>query len=302
VHPVEFAGDERGLLGLAFHPKYADNGRFFVHYTDASLEGGVIVEFHATPGSDKADPAPTKTLYTVTKQQYGNHNGGQLAFGPDGYLYIGFGDGGLSHDPDENGEDIGSELGKILRIDPDTFPAPVAGNLQGGYPHIWDWGLRNPWRFSFDRCNGDLYIGDVGQGSWEEIDVEPAGQGLKNYGWDITEGNHCHEPEIDCDMTGITPAVAEYPHQDGSGCSVTGGYVYRGSKIPNLVGTYFYGDYCTKRVWTFQYQNGAAANAKQLTQDLQTITLQSISSFGEDADGELYIVDHAGDVYLIEAE
>jgi glucose/arabinose dehydrogenase len=302
VQGVEFNGDERGLLGLAFHPEYAQNGRFFVHYTDQALDHGTIVEFHATPGSDIADAAPVKTLFTVTTTQYGNHNGGQLAFGPDGHLYIGFGDGGQANDPDGNGQDVGVELGKILRIDPDTFPTPVAGNLNPGFPHIWDYGLRNPWRFSFDRCTGDLYIGDVGQGAFEEVDVEPAGQGLKNYGWDIMEGNDCHEPPNNCDMSGLTPPTVEYSHNSG-GCSVTGGYVYRGSKIPNLVGTYFYGDYCSKQVWTFRYQGGAAVDQQEITADLDTLNvLQALSSFGEDTLGELYVVDLAGSVYRIDPE
>lgn len=299
---VEFNGDERGLLGLAFHPGYAENGRFFIHYTDKVLDHGVVVEFHATPGGDVADAGPVKILYTVTTTQYGNHNGGQLAFGPDGHLYIGFGDGGQANDPDGNGQDINSELGKILRIDPDTYPTPVPGNLSPGLPHIWDYGLRNPWRFSFDRCNGDLYIGDVGQGAREEVDVEPAGQGLKNYGWDIAEGNICHEPPSGCDMTGLTPPTAEYSHDLGD-CSVTGGHVYRGHEIPNLVGTYFYGDYCSRRVWSFRYKDGTLSEEKEISDDLgSTSTLQALSSFGEDTEGELYVVDLAGGVYRIEAE
>lgn len=302
VQQVSFNGDERGLLGLAFHPEYDQNGRFFVHYTDKAIDHGVVVEFHATPGADAADPQPVKTIYAVNATQYGNHNGGQLAFGQDGFLYIGFGDGGQSNDPDGNGQDINSELGKILRIDPDTYPTPVPGNLSPGNPHIWDYGLRNPWRFSFDRCNGDLYIGDVGQGAREEVDVEPSGQGLKNYGWDVTEGSLCHEPPSGCDMTGITPPTVEYSHDFGD-CSVTGGYVYRGSQIPNLVGTYFYGDYCSRRVWTFRYDSGSVSEEKEISNDLDsTNTLQALSSFGQDTNGELYVVDLGGTVYRIDAE
>lgn len=302
VQQVSFNGDERGLLGLAFHPEYAQNGRFFVHFTDDAANHGTIVEFHATPGTSVADADPVKTIFTVTATQYGNHNGGQLAFGPDGYLYIGFGDGGQANDPDGNGQDINVELGKILRIDPDTFPTPVPGNLSPGFPHIWDWGLRNPWRFSFDRCTGDLYIGDVGQGALEEVDVEPKGQGLKNYGWDIMEGTQCHEPPNSCDTTGLTPPTVEYSHNSG-GCSVTGGYVYRGSKIPNLVGTYLYGDYCSRQVWSFRWQGGTAAEQEDRSADLDSYNvLQALSSFGEDTQGELYIVDLAGKVYRIDAE
>ncbi|MEZ4315459.1 MAG: PQQ-dependent sugar dehydrogenase, partial [Polyangiaceae bacterium] len=302
VQPVQFQGDERGLLGLAFHPNYAQNGRFWVHYTDDKLNHGVVVEHHATPGSDVADGEMVSVTYTVTGTQYGNHNGGQLAFGPDGFLYIGLGDGGQANDPDGNGQNIDSELGKILRIDPDTFPAPVAGNLQGGYPHIWDYGLRNPWRFSFDRCNGDLYIGDVGQGALEEIDVEPKGSGQKNYGWDIMEGTACHEPSVGCDMTGLVPPIVEYDHNTG-GCSVAGGYVYRGSKIPDLSGAYFYGDYCSKRIWAFRYKGGAAVDQVDLSADLETsATLAALSSFGEDTEGEIYLVDLSGSIYRVDAE
>lgn len=302
VQPVSFTGDERGLLGLAFHPDYEQNGRFFVHYTDKALDHGTIVELHATPGTSVADPAPVKTLFTVTTTQYGNHNGGQLAFGPDGHLYIGFGDGGQANDPDGNGQDIAVELGKILRVDPDTFPTPVPGNLQPGFPHIWDYGLRNPWRFSFDRCTGDLYIGDVGQGAREEIDVEPAGQGLKNYGWDIAEGSICHEPADGCDMTGLTPPTVEYDHMLGD-CSVTGGYVYRGAAIPDLVGTYIYGDYCSRRVWALKYKDGVATAPQEIGADLDIFNvIQALASFGQDAAGELYVVDHGGQVLRIDAE
>lgn len=302
VQQVSFNGDERGLLGLAFHPDYAQNGRFFVHYTDKEIDQGVVIELHASPGSDTADAAPVKSIYTVTTTQYGNHNGGQLAFGQDGYLYIGFGDGGQADDPDGNGQDVNSELGKILRIDPDTYPTPVAGNLSPGNPHIWDYGLRNPWRFSFDRCNGDLYIGDVGQGSREEIDIEAKGQGLKNYGWDTMEGSICHEPASGCDMTGLTLPAAEYSHDTG-GCSVTGGYVYRGFQIPNLVGMYLYGDYCSRQIWGLRYANGTASQPEDLSQNLDSYNvIQALSSFGEDTSGELYVVDLAGSIYRIDAE
>jgi len=240
---IESGANERGLLGLAFHPDYDQNGRFFIYYTrkasgSISLGSIVISECARDPNSkDKALGACLKDIVTI-KHDRTNHNGGMLAFGPDGYLYAGTGDGGSGGDPDENGQNTMAKLGKILRIDVDKYPTPPPGNLTGGDPDIWDWGLRNPWRFSFDRCAGDLYIGDVGQDLWEEIDVEPKAKGLVNYGWNTMEGKHCYDPDVNCDQTGLTLPVTEYPHdmtvQD---VSVTGGYVYRGKKIPGLEGT-----------------------------------------------------------------
>lgn len=310
---IPSGSSEQGLLGLAFHPDYATNGRFFIYYTRKGDGQGVLAEYARSAGNPElANPDPVKTLMVV-EDFAGNHNGGMLAFGKDGYLYIGVGDGGNSDDPQKTGQDLKRKLGKILRIDVDKYPTPAPGNLpvqNGSDPDIWDWGLRNPWRFSFDRCSGDLYIGDVGQKCWEEIDVEPAGQGQKNYGWSKMEGKHCFTAPsnsqcIDnqnCDMTGITMPVVEYSHGGGR-CSVTGGYVYRGKKMPDLVGVYFYGEYCTNQIWGIRWKNGAVVEQQELSTELMSTSLvEGISSFGEDTDGELYVVALGGKVFRIEAE
>lgn len=289
---VESGANERGLLGLAFHPDYDKNGRFFIYYTrkpDGSL---VISECARAPGSqDKALGACLKDFMTIPHNRT-NHNGGMLAFGADGYLYAGTGDGGGSGDPDANGQDKMEKLGKILRIDVDKYPTPPSGNLTGGDPDIWDWGMRNPWRFSFDRCAGDLYIADVGQFLWEEINVEPKGKGVVNYGWNTMEGKHCFNPDVNCDQTGLTLPVTEYAHDDAvMDCSVTGGYVYRGTKITGLQGTYLYADYCSRRVRTLAWSDGAILKEGEVTQDLDTLSLTGgITSFGEDTAGEIYVV------------
>jgi glucose/arabinose dehydrogenase len=289
---------ERGLLGLAFHPDYGQNGRFFVNYTNS--DGNTVIAEYARsgPGALTADGDPKRVFFTV-EQPFANHNGGMLAFGPDGLLYLGLGDGGSAGDPNNNGQSITTKLGKILRIDVDRYPAPPAGNLQGGDPDIWDYGLRNPWRFSFDRATGDLFIGDVGQNAFEEIDIEPAGQGRKNYGWRITEGLHCFNPVEGCDVTGITLPVVEYGHD--LGCSVTGGYVYRGTAIAGLQGYYLYGDYCEGRVWALRVSD-VAAGPNEITRDLDPGSLlTSITSFGEDRSGEVYVVVGEGTVFRIDA-
>ena len=289
---------ERGLLGLAFHPDYATNGRFFVNYTnsDGNTE---IVEFARSADADIAVADPVRLFFTVT-QPFANHNGGMLAFGPDGLLYLGLGDGGGAGDPDRNGQNLASKLGKILRIDVDAYPTPPAGNLTGGDPDLWDYGLRNPWRFSFDRATGDLYIGDVGQDSFEEIDIEPAGQGRRNYGWNVMEGAHCFAA-VACDQSGLTLPAIEYTHSFG--CSVTGGYVYRGRAIPGLAGRYLYGDYCSNRVFSLRWADGAVSESQELTADLDPDSrIQGLTSFGEDGEGELYVVSYDGSVFRIEAQ
>jgi len=307
---VESGANERGLLGLAFHPGYAQNGRFFVYYTrkpDAAIQ---VEEYKRSAGSaDKADATPVKQLVSVPHGDYSNHNGGSLVFGPDGFLYAGVGDGGGGDDPLKTGQNTSVKLAKILRMDVDKYPTPPPGNLTTGDPDIWDWGLRNPWRISFDRCTGDLYIGDVGQDKLEEIDVEPAGQGLKNYGWSTMEGTMCNDPPQNCDMTGLTLPVAEYAHGGAQNdCSVTGGYVYRGKKIPGLAGTYLYGDYCSKRVYTLAWSKGSLIGKGELTTDLESANLPAgITSFGEDTEGELYIITDSGSgavgkVFRIDAE
>jgi glucose/arabinose dehydrogenase len=279
---VVTAGGERGLLGLAFHPSYAQNGRFFVYYTQSASPTGdiVIAEYKVSSGNaDVAAPTPVQKLVQIGHSTYSNHNGGMLAFGPDGNLYAGIGDGGGGGDPLQSGQSETTHLGKILRIDVDAPGTPLAGNLSG---LIWDKGLRNPWRFSFDRANGDLYIGDVGQNAWEEVDYEPAGQGKKNYGWSVMEGTHCYNAAT-CNQAGLTLPVAEYSHSDG--CSITGGYVYRGKAIPCLTGWYIYGDYCSGNLWAFKIEAGAAKGLVKLP-----ITRKDLRSFGEDAAGEVHAV------------
>ena len=296
------SGGERGLLGVAFHPRYTENGRFFVNYTDRGGDTHVS-EFRAQPpSSDSADPASERELLVVA-QPFENHNGGGLAFGNDGRLYIALGDGGSGGDPFGNGQSLATPLGKILRIDVDTgTPFAVPGDnpfvaTPGAFPAIWAYGLRNPWRISFDRATGDLLIGDVGQNAFEEVDVGLVSRrGGENYGWNVMEGNHCFDPPAGCNAGGLTLPVIEYSH--GDGCSITGGYVYRGCRMPGYHGTYFYGDYCTSIIRSFRLQNGAATDQRDWTAALSS-GVDAISSFGVDGDGELYIVDHTGEVYRI---
>ncbi|MFW6175981.1 MAG: PQQ-dependent sugar dehydrogenase, partial [Acidobacteriota bacterium] len=243
--------DERGLIGLAFHPDFAANGELFVHYTD--LAGDTqIVRYRVSGDPNRADPGSAEPLLSLG-QPFANHNGGQLAFGPDGFLYIGLGDGGSGSDPMDNGQDVTTLLGKILRIDVDrTDPGlayglppdnPQISDEPGARREIWAYGLRNPWRFSFDRATGDLFIGDVGENQREEIDLAPAGQGGQNFGWRLKEGTLCHVPSTGCEREGLVDPILEYSHDQG--CSVTGGFRYRGSASPALTGVYLYGDFCS---------------------------------------------------------
>jgi glucose/arabinose dehydrogenase len=290
-------GSEQGLLGLAFHPGYAQNGRFFVNYTDRSGDT-IIARFTVSPeGPDRADPASEMRLISVD-QPYANHNGGVLAFGPDGYLYIGLGDGGAAGDPQGNGQSLNTLLGKVLRIDIDAgdpygIPPDNPFTNGGGLPEIWAYGLRNPWRFSFDRATGDLYLADVGQGSFEEVDYQPAGDpGGVNYGWDLMEGEACFNTP-NCDPSGLTSPVFAYPtHVEGT-CSVTGGYVYRGS-LASMQGVYLLGDYCSGRVWGLLPDGSGGWQAGTLFE-----TGVRISSFGEDESGEVYLVSHSGEIYRL---
>jgi glucose/arabinose dehydrogenase len=290
------AGGERGLLGVAFHPEFATNGRLFVHYSRAGDGATVISELTASPDHDTADAASERILLTHN-QPFANHNGGQIAFGPGGYLYIGLGDGGSQGDPSGNGQSLQTQLAKLLRIDvdappainkqyaiPDSNPYAAGGLAPGaGLPEIWAYGLRNPWRFSFDRATGALYIGDVGGGVLEEIDRQPADSaGGENYGWNIFEGTRCSSG---CDSIAAVAPIAEYGHDEG--CSVTGGYVYRGTAQPAMQGTYLFGDYCSGTIWTLPGSDGLVPRRLGDT-DLQ------ISSFGEGEDGEIYLVDLAG--------
>lgn len=279
---VSVAG-EGGLLGMAFHPRFAANGEVFISYTapGAPLVSH-IARFRLSGAS--LDPASEETLLTLA-QPFRNHNGGHILFGPDGFLYIGFGDGGSAGDPFGNGQDTSTLFGALLRIDVDGGPpyaAPPDNPLVGGAgrPEIWAWGLRNPWRFSFDRATGDLWLGDVGQNQWEEVNrIRPGG----NYGWNIREGAHCFAAPA-CAAAGLIDPVAEYGHD--AGCSITGGYVYRGGAIPSLRGAYLYGDFCSGRVW-------ALDPATAVVQELLDTDL-NIVSFAEDQAGELYLVDGGG--------
>ncbi|MFO0588034.1 MAG: PQQ-dependent sugar dehydrogenase [Polyangiaceae bacterium] len=297
---------EQGLLGLAFHPDYAKNGRFFVNYSegpfsDNNPKGDThIVEYKRSSDPNKADPNQVKELF-YQAQPFTNHNGGALEFSPkDGFLYIGFGDGGSGGDPMGNGQDMQTWLAKMLRVDVDSgdpYGIP-AGNMTGGKPEIWDLGVRNPWRFSFDLCTGDMYIGEVGQDMYEEVDIEKAGQGGKNYGWNTMEGLHCFSPMNGCDQSGLTLPVTEYDHIS-TGKSITGGYVYRGSKMPGLRGTYFYADYVTKKMWMFAWDGSSASvTPTDITADL--MPPDAISSFGQDNFGEVYVVSLYGQIYRID--
>ena len=300
VDRVGSGGSEQGLLGLAFHPRFSENGRLFVNYTDRSGDTH-IAEFRAAAGADSADPGSERTLL-VQDQPFANHNGGQLQFGPDGHLYIGLGDGGSGGDPFRAGQNLGNLLGKLLRIDVNgAQPYAVPGDnpfvsRAGARPEVWAFGLRNPWRFAFDAVSGDLFIGDVGQNAVEEVSVEPAPRrGGLNYGWNITEGTQCFSPSSSCPRDGITFPVVEYSHAQG--CSITGGVVYRGCRMPGYAGTYFYGDFCTGFVRSFRLQGGQAADQRDWTAQLGT--RRNLSAFGLDAEGEVYVLELGGDVYRI---
>jgi glucose/arabinose dehydrogenase len=290
-------GGEQGLLGLAFHPSYVGNGFFYVYYT--ARNGDITIDrYTVSPNPNVANPVSGRLVLRVAHSAQPNHNGGMLAFGADGNLYIGTGDGGGGGDPDGNGQNANALLGKLLRIDVDAgdpyaIPPdnPFVGT--GARGEIWALGLRNPWRWAFDRTEARLYVADVGQNAWEEINVISATTAGVNYGWDVMEGRHCFEPSSGCSQTGLTLPVLEYSHAEG--CSITGGFVYRGAAIPDLQGTYFYADYCRGWVRSFRYTNGAATEQ----QEWGFGNLGNILSFGEDAAGELYILSANGTVYQI---
>lgn len=290
-------GGEQGLLGLAFHPRYAENGRFFVDYTDVNGDTQ-IVEYRASSDPNLADSKSATTLLSID-QPYSNHNGGWIAFGPDGYLYIGMGDGGSGGDPQGNGQNLDSLLGKMLRIDVDgarPYAIPPANPFAkgGGAPEIFLTGLRNPWRNAFD--GKDLYIADVGQNAYEEIDVVTIADAGANLGWNTMEGLHCFQPRSGCDETGLVLPIHEYEHPEG--CSITGGYVYRGKAIPEIAGRYFFGDYCSGAVYALRYADGRAGDVVDLSA-AGLGSLGSINSFGLDSAGELYILLGDGSVRKI---
>ena len=296
-----FSG-ERGLLGLAFHPNYAQNGYFYVNYTDNTGGDTILERYQVDPNNpDLALLASSFTLIEID-QPYSNHNGGWISFGPDGYLYVGMGDGGSGGDPGNRAQNGQELLGKILRLDVDN---PSGGNNYGippsnpfvGSPsvreEIWALGVRNPWRCDFDTLTGDLWIGDVGQDAWEEVDFEPAGQGGRNYGWRIMEGKHCYNPSTNCNQSGITLPIYEYSH-GGSPfrCSITGGVVFRGRSMATMHGRYFFSDYCSNQTWSFRQSAGSMVDFAEHTLDLNG--LSSIVGMGEDADGEMYICTAGG--------
>ena len=292
---------ERGLLSVAFHPDYASNGQFYVYYTN--LAGDIrIVRYTVSSDRDSADEATADTVLRLAHPGHNNHNGGQLQFGPDGMLWVGTGDGGGGGDPTGNAQNKHTLLGKLLRLDVNgatayAIPADNPFNSDTSFaPEVWSYGLRNPWRFSFDRQTGDLYIGDVGQDTWEEVDIAPVsaqrGQAA-NFGWNIMEGKHCY-PSAPCDSTHSVLPVLEYPHTFG-GCAITGGYVYRGAVFSGLLGHYFYADFCTGDVHSFAYPGGAGVvNWSPLLSPGP-----NISSFGQDVRGELYVLQLSGGVYRI---
>ena len=295
-------GGERGLLGMAFDSQYADaaNRRFYVFYTNTAGDIVIARYLRDATNANLADPSSATVLLKVAHQIFSNHNGGMLAFGPDGCLYAGIGDGGSGGDPNGNGQNQNARLGKLLRIDP-ILGGPCANNIAnpfaaGGAPEVWSLGLRNPWRFSFDRQTHDLYIGDVGQSTREEINVSlapNAGRAL-NYGWRLMEGTLCFDPASNCNPGGLTLPVLDYPHLSGA-CSVTGGYVYRGSVMPVLQGTYFYADFCAGFVRSFRYQNGQPT--EQTEWPLLSPPGSFVTSFGEDAAGELYVMTQGGGLF-----
>lgn len=287
--------NEQGLLGLAFHPDYENNGFFYVNYTDNNGDT-MIVRFTVSGDPNMADAASQKILLQVD-QPFPNHNGGYLEFGPDGTLFFGLGDGGSQGDPNGNAQSLQTYLGKLLRIDvnsgdPYGIPPDNPFANGGGLPEIWAHGLRNPWRFSFDRVTGDLYIADVGQNQWEEVNFVPAGASSgSNFGWDFMEGSHPFEGTA---PDGLVAPVAEHDHSGR--CSITGGYVYRGQSLPAWQGVYLYGDYCSGEIFGL-VQNADGTWESRLLYD----TSFSITSFGLDEGGEIYVVDRSGGLYQLQA-
>ena len=291
---VSTDGNEEGLLGLAFDPGYVDNGRFYVYYSAARPRRSVLARFIASREHPAvADPGSEVVIMEVP-QPYSNHNGGQLAFGPDGYLYLGL--GGSAGDPQSNGQNLGTLLGSVIRIDVSLetdqpgyrIPEdnPFTG-IEGAGGEIWAYGLRNPWRFSFDRETGALWLGDVGQHLWEE--VNKIGMG-RNYGWNTMEGAHCFKPRSGCDATGLELPLLEYSSKEG--CSVIGGYVYRGPRLPSLTGAYVYADYCSGSIWALREEHGSVSD-QRLVASLDKL----LTSFGEDREGNLYILSRNSGIY-----
>lgn len=320
MSPESEGGNEQGLLGLAFPPGYAGKGYFYIYYTQ--LDGdNVLAKFSITGNPNQADPASEEQLLIFPHPDYSNHNGGQIVFGPDGYLYIGTGDGGGGGDPAGNAQNPASLSGKMLRIDVEMSPVKDALRVKGDFiiylpivgltfeavppaylippdnpfiddptyrPEIWALGLRNPWRFSFDSQNGDLYIADVGQNRWEEVNFQPTNNpGGQNYGWNIMEGEECYLSST-CDTAGLTLPVHVYPIFSSRNCAITGGYVYHGQAMPDLAGVYVFGDFCSGRIWGLQKTGGA-----WVSEEMASVPYR-ISAFGEDEAGEIYLADLSG--------
>jgi glucose/arabinose dehydrogenase len=293
-------GDERGLLGMAFHPNYAGNGYFYVNYTQAGTGRTIVARYSVFSTNPDSANFNSELILLNIYQPFSNHNGGMLFFGQDGYLYIGMGDGGSFGDPGNRAQNLDSLLGKILRIDVDTTIGPQNYGIPpsnpfaggGGRPEIFAWGMRNPWRISQDSLTSMIWCGDVGQNSWEEVDIIENG---RNYGWRIMEGAHCYNPPSGCNQTGLTLPIKEYSHTGGR-CSITGGYVYRGSRRPELTGRYIYGDYCSREIWKLMYQGGV------ITEDAFLITAPAfILSFGTDQFNELHVLCDNGIIYRFNA-
>jgi glucose/arabinose dehydrogenase len=304
--------DERGLLGLAFHPEYPDSPFAYVNFVD-NIQRTRIARYRLSNDPNRLDRNSKHILLTIA-QPFANHNGGNLAFGPDGYLYIGMGDGGSGGDPGNRAQSDTTLLGKMLRIDVDHPAMGLPYGIPPGNPfgapgdgkrdEIWSKGWRNPYRWSFDRTTGDLWAADVGQEMWEEVDFEPAGTGGRNYGWKIKEGYDCYNSPETCDSTGLTRPIHVYSH--GEGCSITGGFVYRGAAMPSLAGTYFFADFCSATIWSLRYDGATVTELTDRTGDLAPgggLSIRNISGFGEDGFGELYLVDRGsgtnGEVYKI---
>lgn len=295
LNRVSQTGNERGLLGLAFHPNYELNGRFFVSYTQATGGDSILAEYAVSANPDIAE-ATERVLVGPIDQPFSNHNGGHILFGPDGYLYYGLGDGGDGGDPGNRAQNLTTLLGKMLRIDvsstTQTYTIPPTNPFAGAGPEldeIYAYGLRNPWRFSIDFLTGRLFCGDVGQGSFEEVSLIESGD---NMGWKIMEGFDCFSPSTGCDMTGLKLPLTDYGRS--LGVSVTGGFVYRGSQYPNLYGKYLFGDFGSGRIWMLEE---TAPDVWVRTQLLDTT--YSISSFGEDEQMEMYVVHHGGEIYRL---
>ena len=291
-------GGERGLLSVAFHPRYASNGFFFVNYTDR--HGDTRVErYRVTRDPDRADPASARLILAVD-QPYSNHNGGHVLFGPDGMLYVGMGDGGSGGDPQGHGQNRADLLGDLLRLDVDHGdpyaipPDNPFAREPGARPEVWAYGLRNPWRLCFDRASGLLIIADVGQDHWEEVDAVPADRAGVNFGWNAMEGSHCFK-DPHCDPQRFTRPVLEYGHDQG--CSITGGFVYRGRRLPALTGCYVFSDYCKGWIRSVRIGGGVARERREW----RGLHAGDVTSFGEDAEGEMYVMNQKGQVFRIAA-